>query len=192
MVLKAQKIVPVPTLLFSEGEAAGRVVRLEQAVATIGRRAGSTILLGDPRVSRVHAVMRTENGAVILTDLGSSAGTEVNGTRITGPTAINHGDVVAFGPVKGRFEDPARASVQEDPTMVLDMPRNEGQPHLSPRQQQVLHLMAEGLTNSEIGAKLGVTERTIKAYAQELYDKLGVRNRAGAVAEAAKLGMLRH
>ena len=43
----------------------------------------------------------------------------------------------------------------------------------------------------EIGDELGVTERTIKAYAQELYDKLGVRNRAGAVAEAARLGMLK-
>jgi hypothetical protein len=44
----------------------------------------------------------------------------------------------------------------------------------------VLELMAEGMTNSEIGEQLGVTERTVKAYAQELYDKLGVRNRAGA------------
>lgn len=190
MVQKAQKIVPVPTLLFSEGEAAGRVVRLEDEVATIGRRAGSAILLADPRVSRVHAELRVENGTVILTDLGSSAGTTVNGSKITGPTAINHGDAISFGPVKGRFEDPARASVQEDPTMVLDLPKQDGRPHLSPRQQQVLQLMAEGLTNAEIGANLGVTERTIKAYAQELYDKLGVRNRAGAVAEAAKLGML--
>jgi DNA-binding NarL/FixJ family response regulator len=54
----------------------------------------------------------------------------------------------------------------------------------------VLELMAEGMTNAEIGDQLGVTERTVKAYAQELYDKLGVRNRAGAVAEAAKLGLL--
>ncbi|NIX20517.1 MAG: hypothetical protein GWN07_12050 [Actinobacteria bacterium] len=54
----------------------------------------------------------------------------------------------------------------------------------------MLELMAEGMTNSEIGARLGVTERTVKAYAQELYDRLGVRNRAGAVAEAARHGIL--
>jgi DNA-binding CsgD family transcriptional regulator len=190
MVLKAQKVVPVPTLLFSAGEAAGRVVRLEAEVATIGRRADSTILLPDPRVSRVHALIRRQLGVMILTDLGSVAGTEVNDKRIVGPVALRHGDTLAFGPVRARFEDPARASVQQDPTLVLDLPRSPGQPHLSPRQKQVLALMAQGLTNSEIGADLGVTERTIKAYAQELYDKLGVRNRAGAVAEAAKLGML--
>jgi DNA-binding NarL/FixJ family response regulator len=50
--------------------------------------------------------------------------------------------------------------------------------------------MAQGKTNNEIGAELGVTERTVKAYAQELFDKLGARNRAGAVAEAARLHLL--
>lgn len=187
---KAQKVVPVPTLLFSAGGSAGRVVRIEDDTVTVGRRAGNSIVLDDPRVSRVHARLRRELGSLIVTDLGSSAGTTVNGKKIAGPHVVNHGDQVAFGPVVCRFEDPAHAAVAEDATMVIDLPRSEGQPHLSPRQQQVLELMAEGLTNSEIGAKLGVTERTIKAYAQELYDKLGVRNRAGAVAEAAKLGML--
>jgi len=187
---KAQKIVPVPTLLFSDGDLSGRVVRLEGMTATIGRRATSDLVLDDPRVSRTHAQLSFEHGIVVVTDLGSSAGTTLNGERIVGATAVNHGDTIGFGPIRARFEDPARASIPEDPTLVLDAPRAEGQPHLSPRQQQVLLLMAEGLTNSEIGAKLGVTERTVKAYAQELYDKLGVRNRAGAVAEAARLGML--
>ncbi len=190
MVQKAQKVVPVPTLLFSEGSSMGRIVRLEEPTATVGRRQGNTVVLRDPRVSRVHARLSRELGSLIVTDLGSSGGTTVNGKAITGPAAVNHGDTVGFGPVTCRFEDPAYAAVDEDATVVIDLPRAEGQPHLSPRQGQVLSLMAEGLTNAEIGANLGVTERTIKAYAQELYDKLGVRNRAGAVAEAAKLGML--
>ncbi len=190
MVQKAQKVVPVPSLLFSDGTSAGRVVRIEDDVVSIGRHVGSSVVLSDPRVSRVHATLERLNGALIVTDLGSSAGTWVNGSRAVGPVAVHHGDRVSFGPVACRFEDPARASVSEDATVVIDMGRQEGQPHLSPRQQQVLLLMAEGMTNAEIGGKLGVTERTIKAYAQELYDKLGVRNRAGAVAEAAKHGML--
>ncbi len=114
----------------------------------------------------------------------------VNGEEINGPAVVNHGDRVGFGPVTALFEDPAMASKGEDETQVIEVPKVETGPHLSPRQQQVLELMAEGMTNSEIGEQLGVTERTVKAYAQELYDKLGVRNRAGAVAEAAKLGLL--
>jgi DNA-binding CsgD family transcriptional regulator len=189
-VKKAQKIVPVPTLHFSEGSLAGRVVRLDRDVATLGRRDDNAYVVPDPRVSRVHAELRKEVNAVIITDLGSSAGTKVNGEDTKGPTVVRHGDKVSFGPVTATFEDPAAASEAEDATMVFDVPKVETGPHLSPRQQQVLELMAEGLTNSEIGEQLGVTERTVKAYAQELYDKLGVRNRAGAVAEAAKLGLL--
>lgn len=189
-VQKAQKIVPVPTLHFSEGSLAGRVVRLDRDDATIGRREDNAYVVPDPRVSRVHAQIRKEAGSVIVTDLGSSGGTKVNGTDISGPTVMRHGDRVAFGPVAATFEDPAAASQAEEATMVFDVPKVETGPHLSPRQQQVLELMAEGMTNSEIGEQLGVTERTVKAYAQELYDKLGVRNRAGAVAEAAKLGLL--
>jgi DNA-binding CsgD family transcriptional regulator len=189
-VQKAQKIVPVPTLHFSEGALAGRVVRLDRDVATLGRREDNAYVVPDPRVSRVHAEIRKEASAVIITDLGSAAGTKVNGEELEGPKVVRHGDRVSFGPVVAVFEDPAAASQVEEATMVFEVPKVETGPHLSPRQQQVLELMAEGMTNSEIGEQLGVTERTVKAYAQELYDKLGVRNRAGAVAEAAKLGLL--
>lgn len=189
-VKKAQKIVPVPTFHFNEGPLAGRVIRLEQDEATLGRRQDNAYVVPDPRVSRVHAEVRREAGAVIVTDLGSSGGTKVNGDEIAGPTVVKHGDRVSFGPLACVFEDPAMAAEGEDATVVFDVPKVETGPHLSPRQQQVLELMAEGMTNSEIGEELGVTERTVKAYAQELYDKLGVRNRAGAVAEAARHGML--
>lgn len=189
-VRKAAKIVPVPTIHFAEGPLAGTVIRLDGDEATLGRRTDNAYVLSDPRVSRVHASLRKEAGSVIVTDLGSAGGTSVNGEDTVGPTVLNHGDKVGFGPVVGVFEDPAAASMGEETTEVIEVPQVETGPHLSPRQQQVLELMAEGMTNSEIGDQLGVTERTIKAYAQELYDKLGVRNRAGAVAEAAKLGML--
>ena len=189
-VQKAQKIVPVPTLHFGEGALAGRVVRLDRDVATLGRREDNAYVVPDPRVSRVHAEVRREASAVIITDLGSSAGTKINGTTLEGPRVLRHGDKVSFGPVTASFEDPAAASEADDATIVFDVPEVETGPHLSPRQEQVLELMAGGMTNSEIGEQLGVTERTVKAYAQELYDKLGVRNRAGAVAEAARLGLL--
>lgn len=189
-VQKAKKIVPAPTLHFSEGDLAGKVIRLDRDEATIGRREDNAYVLPDPRVSRVHAKITKEAGSVIITDLGSSGGTRVNEDEVSGSSVINHGDTVSFGPVTATFEDPAQAATGEEETQVFEVPQVETGPHLSPRQQQVLELMAEGMTNKEIGNELGVTERTVKAYAQELYDKLGVRNRAGAVAEAAKVGLL--
>lgn len=188
-VRKASKVVPVPTLRIAEGVLAGTVIRLVADTATVGRRRDNTHVLADPRVSRVHARITRETGSTFVTDLGSSAGTWVNDERVEGAAAIHHGDTVSFGPVTARFEDPARAATREDTTDRYEFPDLTG-PQLSPRQHEVVGLMAAGMTNREIGAELGVTERTVKAYAGELYEKLGVRNRAEAVATAARLGLL--
>jgi pSer/pThr/pTyr-binding forkhead associated (FHA) protein len=189
-VQKAQKIVPVPTLSFTDGTHAGRRIRLDKDVATLGRRDDNGYVIADPRVSRVHAELRKEGNVVIVTDLGSSSGTKINDEEVSGAAVARHGDRISFGPLTAVLEDPAAAMQPEDATMVFEVPKVETGPHLSPRQQQVLELMAEGMTNSQIGEQLGVTERTVKAYAQELYDKLGVRNRAGAVAQGAKLELI--
>lgn len=189
-VQKARKVVPLPSLTARNGSLSGLVFRLEGEEGTIGRRHGNTYVVPDPCVSRLHAAIRKEAGAYVVTDLGSSAGTSVNGQQLAGPCVLYHGDVISFGPVEFLFEDPSTMAQNDEMTMVLEIPEPPAGPKLSPRQQQVLELMAEGLTNSEIGEQLGVTERTVKAYAQELYDKLGARNRAGAVAEAARLGIL--
>jgi DNA-binding CsgD family transcriptional regulator len=184
-VKKAQRIVPAPTLCFSDPALGGLRIRLDEDVATIGRREDNAYVVADPRVSRVHAEIRKECGSIIVTDLGSASGTTVDGNVITGPTIVRHGGRIGLGPVSASLEDPA-AFDDDDNTMVLTVHKIDTGPRLSPRQQQVLELVAEGMTNAEVGAQLGITERTVKAYAQELYDKLGVRNRAGAVAQGHK------
>lgn len=189
-VQKAAKVVPVPTLQFSDGPLAGTTLRVESDRVLIGRRQDNDLVITDPHVSRVHAEIRKDGNLLLLTDLNSTSGTKVNDEEITGTAVIRHGDEIEFGPVAARFEDPAFPAVGDEPTEAFDVPAIQTGPHLSPRQTEVIELMAEGMTNSEIGAQLGVTERTVKAYAQELYDRLGVRNRAGAVAEAARHGLL--
>lgn len=188
-VQKAQRIVPVPTLQFGEGTLAGLRIRLDQEIATLGRGSDNEYVVADPRVSRVHAEVHRRGDTIFVTDLGSSGGTAINDQAITGPHALRHGDVVRFGALSATLEDPA-AEGGGDATMVFAAPQVVTGPHLSPRQQEVLERIAEGMTNAQIGEELGITERTVKAYAQELYDKLGVRNRAGAVAEAVKEGLL--
>lgn len=51
---------------------------------------------------------------------------------------------------------------------------------LTPREEQVLALIAEGMTNQEIAADLVVSENTIKYHIQNIYSKLNVTNRTGA------------
>jgi two-component system NarL family response regulator len=62
---------------------------------------------------------------------------------------------------------------------------------LSAREREVLSLLAEGLANKEIAARLGVSEGTVKFHTAGLYEKLGVGSRAEALRVAAERGIIR-
>jgi DNA-binding NarL/FixJ family response regulator len=61
---------------------------------------------------------------------------------------------------------------------------------LTPREHQVLELVATGLSNRAIAQELGVTEHTVKFHVRSLLDKLGADTRTDAVARAARRGLL--
>ncbi|HEX3202119.1 MAG TPA: response regulator transcription factor [Actinomycetes bacterium] len=61
---------------------------------------------------------------------------------------------------------------------------------LSQRELEVLALIADGATNREAAAKLFVSEATVKTHLLHIYEKLGVRDRAAAVAEAYRRRLL--
>lgn len=78
-------------------------------------------------------------------------------------------------------------------------PQSQGKPVSSPqtdstlteRELEVLQLAAKGERNKEMAYKLKITERTVKAHLQSIYQKFGVDSRAAAVAVAAGLGLIR-
>ena len=63
-------------------------------------------------------------------------------------------------------------------------------PRLTPRQSEILAMLAEGLSNKEIGARLGLSERTAKFHVNAIFNRLGTDNRAQAVAVAGRLGLI--
>jgi pSer/pThr/pTyr-binding forkhead associated (FHA) protein len=70
--------------------------------ATIGRRSGQDIVIENPYVSSSHAAIAVQDGEYILTDVGSTNGTAVNGEALppNEPRALADGDEISFGPVK--------------------------------------------------------------------------------------------
>jgi DNA-binding NarL/FixJ family response regulator len=61
---------------------------------------------------------------------------------------------------------------------------------LTPREGEVLALLAEGLGNKGIGARLGISEHTAKFHVNAILGKLGVESRAEAIVRAARLGLV--
>lgn len=69
--------------------------------------------------------------------------------------------------------------------------RAMGGAHLSPREIEVLNLIAGGKSNKEIGAALFISEGTVKTHVLSIHEKLGVGDRTEAVVTAIKRGILR-
>lgn len=59
-------------------------------------------------------------------------------------------------------------------------------PSLTPRESQILRLIAEGGTNGEIGRRLGISEKTVKAHCSSLFRRLGVTDRTQAAVWATR------
>lgn len=65
-----------------------------------------------------------------------------------------------------------------------------GVPSLTPRQQEILLLMAQGLQNRDIASTLGMLEGTVKVHVKSILQKLGVNNRTHAVVTGIRLGLV--
>uniref|UniRef100_UPI00373FCC8C helix-turn-helix transcriptional regulator n=1 Tax=Clavibacter michiganensis TaxID=28447 RepID=UPI00373FCC8C len=62
---------------------------------------------------------------------------------------------------------------------------------LSSREIEVLRLVADGASNTDVAARLHITDATVKSHLVHVFSKLGVSSRTGAVAAAREMGVLR-
>jgi two-component system, NarL family, response regulator LiaR len=66
----------------------------------------------------------------------------------------------------------------------------EGHDTISPKQVEILRFAAQGLSNKEIGIRLGISERTVKSYLGEIFSKLNVISRTEAIYVGLRMGIL--
>src|SRR5271154_5312905 len=84
-----------PTLVFVQGNDQ-RTINLDHTPFTVGRKVDKDLVIADPRVSRDHALITSEDGQFCVVDQGSKHGTFVNGERIQ-RKSLERNDRVEFG-----------------------------------------------------------------------------------------------
>jgi two-component system, cell cycle response regulator len=94
----AEYLPEVPSLILIYGDQLGRRFPISGQLA-IGRGASNDIVLEVGDVSRRHAVLRPQDGAIVVADAGSTNGTELNGSRISGEVELSNGDLLNIGGV---------------------------------------------------------------------------------------------
>jgi pSer/pThr/pTyr-binding forkhead associated (FHA) protein len=95
---------PLASLLFRSGDLKGRRLPIKVPVVNIGRGDYNDLVIADPSVSTIHAKLQRREDVWILTDLGSTNGTYVEGEQLKGETPLSPGTTVRFGDVVALFE----------------------------------------------------------------------------------------
>lgn len=86
-------------LVINNGRAKGRSITVTGPRFLIGREPECQLRPLSDEVSRRHAELKVVGGVAVIVDLGSEAGTRVNGQRLTGAAAVRNGDRVEIGPL---------------------------------------------------------------------------------------------
>jgi two-component system nitrate/nitrite response regulator NarL len=106
-------------------------------------------------------------------------------SKDTGKEAVCDGLVAV-----ARGETVLSPAIQREVFGEIRLRARDESERLSPRELEILALTAEGLSAPDIGRKLYLSPATVKTHLQRLYEKLGVSDRAAAVAEAMRRGLL--
>jgi predicted component of type VI protein secretion system len=153
-------------------------ISLEADRTTVGKAAENDVALEhDPTASHLHAVLERFPAGWLVTDLGSSNGTSVNGERIWSAHRLRHGDEIRVGQTRLIFRDPVAAGGSV--TEVEDAP-----PTLTARERDVLIALCRPLLDRDmftepaatraIAEELVITQPAVKQHLANLYDKFGV------------------
>jgi len=154
----------------------------EIAASLLEARGGLDIsaLLGQLQVPTL--VLHARNDEVVPVAEGRFLASGIPGAEFVELDSRNH-VLLEPEPAWQRFQDAVTAfvpsgAVTGDPAFSA----------LSPRERQVLALMADGLSNTDIAGRLQISDKTVRNHASNLFDKLGVWSRAQAIVFARDRG----
>ena len=150
---------------------------------------GTRVTTGAEATARIKASMSNPPHVLVVTNYDTDA--DILGAIEAGAVGYMLKDAPPaelLAAVRSAAEgDSALSPVVADRLMTrVRTPRTS----LTPRELEVLSLVAAGSSNHEIGQELMLSEATVKSHLVHIYDKLGVRSRTSAVAAAREQGVL--
>ncbi len=154
------------------------LVELTTDRSSLGRATtNDVVILLDPTVSRLHAVIERYPTGFCVRDLGSANGTFVNGEPVVGEARLRTGDELRLGSSRLTF-----FAVGDDETEITAVA--EGPPTLTPRERDLLLALCRPLLEGEafappagirqMATELYVSEAAVKFHLANLYDKFGL------------------
>lgn len=173
---------------------AGQAGSAEEALAALRHEAVDVVLTdlrmpGAGGIALIAEIGRRHPGVqvVVLTTYDTAA--EVSGALAAGARGYLLKDAG-----RAAIADAVRAAHRGRSVLAPGVRRQAAEPEpagpLSPRELEVLRLVAAGRTNAQIGAELHIGESTVKTHLQHVFDKLAAADRAAAVAIGYRRGLL--
>ena len=150
---------------------------------------GTRVMGGAEATAQIRSAMATPPKVLVVTNYDTDA--DILGAIEAGAVGYLLKDAPAqevLAAVRSTAEgDSALSPIAADRLMTrVRTPRTS----LTPRELEVLQLVAAGASNRQIGQDLMLSEATVKSHLVHIYDKLGVRSRTSAVAAAREQGVL--
>ena len=164
---------PVPRLSGADVVLVADEELLQEVALSVSEEGSQSLLLlseDEAEASRLRALSLRGWGVV-----PPDAPSEELGAAVA---AVAHGLTVLPKALAERLLDESAAAVEE-----LSDP-------LTARESEVLHLLGRGLSNKMIARELHISEHTVKFHISSLFSKLGVSNRAEAVSQGARHGLI--
>ncbi|AWB84876.1 response regulator [Corynebacterium liangguodongii] len=150
---------------------------------------GARVTSGAEATAQIRATMARPPHVLVVTNYDTDA--DILGAIEAGAVGYLLKDS-APGELVAAVRSAARGDAALSPVVRTRLESRDRAPRLAltPRELEVLALVAAGASNREIGHDLMLSEATVKSHLVHIYDKLGVRSRTSAVAAAREQGLL--
>jgi pimeloyl-ACP methyl ester carboxylesterase/DNA-binding CsgD family transcriptional regulator len=161
-----------------------KTVSPEMAPTILRARAETDVTPLLPRLTTPTLILHAREDGVVPLSEGRTLATGIPGAQFIELESRNH-VLLAHEPAWARFKEAVL-----DFTGLSEAPPEADRAfsELSKRERETLSLLAEGLSNSEIAERLGISEKTVRNHLSHLFDKLGVWSRAQAIVFARDRG----